>query len=958
MRKLWIKTVSGVIIVGLALAGLLSAVDLISNAKPEDHSQVNSPQNPPYISDHEVSTSLKPAPSNYIDKSPSPSINRLTPLTTPFLSHSTGEEASSPCPACSGNKSHGRGNCPICGGTGLAGLADKMAQTISPEGSLLPHIPILNLNGITGSSLLRSFATSVYDAGLWKMDINAESLPYLEHTLVPPVSKYSGSMSNFMTITPVVSADEGSYLLPTCLYPLELFSDSSLEFFPEEQQFISLDGIPESYSFEYVDFSFAEEILRAAEIDEQQGYIELPEDCTQRILDLAEEITGGIESPYLEATAIEQYLRENYSYNFDYERAPDGQSPDDWFLFEEKEGVCANFNSAFVTLSRASGLPARLVCGYMVEPGVDEQTVYADQAHAWSEVKFQDLGWVAFDATPPAASSLDSRNVIFSTVTDIVEAVSPVYKGHKFFVIGTVSSPEKAELNGLVVEVFINKQKQPNGGIKIGKGKVSSGIFNIEAIVPEDADVGDYQLLAHCLGGIKYSDSWSDPPVTVVTKTEISLSGDRQVKLSEQTRISGILAEESGAVLGNRDIDIYLGDSFVSGTTTDETGKFVVYQSFNQPGDYLLEARFSGTDYYLSSSATLSVQALIPTLIYLEILQECKTGDSVLVQGSLLEENGGTPVGNREISLLIDGILDKKLMTDENGEFKTVTSFKSKEVHKVEAKYTSFPFHYESSTIRHVNVISAPASFKWFYIPIAFCLAVAGPGGFLFFQRRRKKIPMKGQEKDDVAENRIDPVEQPDQKTQTSLVIEFPQIEPELPDVWGEGEELEVVCLLQDDQGVPMPQKKLNFYIGNSANHLNTDSRGNGHLKCTFQKKGRYQLSAKYTSESDEGNAETKKVIKIVDYREEIVEIFRELLVWVRTSGINLPARATPREVKQILLDSKTSVPEQALELVIAIFEEADYSLHPVTRENYKKMFMAQMDLKKSGKTSTEDDQR
>ncbi len=136
-----------------------------------------------------------------------------------------------------------------------------------------------------------------------------------------------------------------------------------------------------------------------AELDPAPEYLQLPDNITDRTKQLAEDITEDIASPYLKSKAIESYLKENYTYDLDYERAPDEYEPNDWFLFEEKKGVCSNFNSAFVMLSRSVDIPARLVSGYAIDEGEEEQTVFADQAHAWSEVKFKDLRWITFDAT-------------------------------------------------------------------------------------------------------------------------------------------------------------------------------------------------------------------------------------------------------------------------------------------------------------------------------------------------------------------------------------------------------------------------------------------------------------------------------------------------------------------------------------------------------------------------------
>src|SRR3712207_8757198 len=53
-------------------------------------------------------------------------------------------------------------------------------------------------------------------------------------------------------------------------------------------------------------------------------------------------------------------------------------------------------------LVRTAGIPARVVLGYTpgtVQPD-GSRLVTSDDAHAWVEVYFDDLGWIPFDPTP------------------------------------------------------------------------------------------------------------------------------------------------------------------------------------------------------------------------------------------------------------------------------------------------------------------------------------------------------------------------------------------------------------------------------------------------------------------------------------------------------------------------------------------------------------------------------
>ena len=90
-----------------------------------------------------------------------------------------------------------------------------------------------------------------------------------------------------------------------------------------------------------------------------------------------------------------------------------------------KEGSCREFNTAFVTMARLAGLPARQVTGYIGGTWTgDGYAVYSTDAATWSEVRLQqnsangntDLGWIPFDPCPPA-EEIEIVNQTISTLT-------------------------------------------------------------------------------------------------------------------------------------------------------------------------------------------------------------------------------------------------------------------------------------------------------------------------------------------------------------------------------------------------------------------------------------------------------------------------------------------------------------------------------------------------------------
>lgn len=85
-------------------------------------------------------------------------------------------------------------------------------------------------------------------------------------------------------------------------------------------------------------------------------------------------------------------------------------------FLDTKSGYCVHYASAMVLMARSQGIPARLALGY--SPGKSTQKdasvagvdgtafeVNSRNAHAWAELYFAKVGWVAFDPTPGRAGT-------------------------------------------------------------------------------------------------------------------------------------------------------------------------------------------------------------------------------------------------------------------------------------------------------------------------------------------------------------------------------------------------------------------------------------------------------------------------------------------------------------------------------------------------------------------------
>ena len=93
-------------------------------------------------------------------------------------------------------------------------------------------------------------------------------------------------------------------------------------------------------------------------------YLQLPDNLSSRITELARNITASAETPYDKAIAITNYLRSTITYSPRWTAPPAGTDPLVWFLFDTRKGFCNYYATAEVILLRSVGVPARMVVGF------------------------------------------------------------------------------------------------------------------------------------------------------------------------------------------------------------------------------------------------------------------------------------------------------------------------------------------------------------------------------------------------------------------------------------------------------------------------------------------------------------------------------------------------------------------------------------------------------------------
>ncbi len=155
------------------------------------------------------------------------------------------------------------------------------------------------------------------------------------------------------------------------------------------------------------------------------NFTQLPEDMDPRIIQLTRQITDSHQSQFAKAVAVEQYLRNNYAYDFESIFDSQHRTPLSRFLFETKKGHCEYFASALAIMLRTQGIPSRLVTGFSAtnqNPLTGYYDIHALDGHAWVEAYVDGLGWLELEPTAYyEGPSAENETLSAEQINDYVE---------------------------------------------------------------------------------------------------------------------------------------------------------------------------------------------------------------------------------------------------------------------------------------------------------------------------------------------------------------------------------------------------------------------------------------------------------------------------------------------------------------------------------------------------------
>lgn len=128
---------------------------------------------------------------------------------------------------------------------------------------------------------------------------------------------------------------------------------------------------------------------------------------SERIRNLAAEVTAGKATPLDKARAIYDYVVSTMKYD---KSGTGWGNGDIYWACDAKRGNCTDFHALFIGLCRAVGIPAKFSIGFPLPAARGEGEIGG--YHCWAEFYLPGYGWVPVDASE-AAKNPDKREYFF-----------------------------------------------------------------------------------------------------------------------------------------------------------------------------------------------------------------------------------------------------------------------------------------------------------------------------------------------------------------------------------------------------------------------------------------------------------------------------------------------------------------------------------------------------------------
>jgi|GEM_PF-2282247 len=486
-------------------------------------------------------------------------------------------------------------------------FADKLSKRVCLRGKIAdePLFVVFDADKMYYFRI-QTYSKYIYNDG-WESE-ELPSIPYEPGDRIP-INAYLGRPHiDSVTVIPLITLAGKEVPVPIVKYTRTVQGVNSSTYYPEGI-YLTTSGALGKYTIEIEKPEYDENYLKTLRtLAKNPTYLEVPSKLKPYLQKILNKIKPS-GSEYDRIIQTIKFLVSNYKYDKNFTPAPPNVDPVIWFLFKEKRGVCVHFNTALTLLLRMQKIPARLVTGFMAG---GSKVSYVENLHAWTEVYFEKVGWIDFDATPgksscnclqrePAKERAKERKLI-PTVINITSIYPNVQlKGRNITVKGYLRDTTGKGLDNKTVEIRL-KVNKTSEGILIGLGKTRNGFFEITCTIPKSIDVGTYEVVAIFRGDEVYRESESDPPLTVIASTQIRCGIPRLLFTNTTYNFLCYLLDSDGKGLNGSPVHISImrDNSKLNQTArTNSSGAFTFKWTPTAYGSYNVSITFKGSKYYL-----------------------------------------------------------------------------------------------------------------------------------------------------------------------------------------------------------------------------------------------------------------------------------------------------------------------------------------------------------------------
>ncbi|MCK4583699.1 hypothetical protein KAU18_10390, partial [Candidatus Bathyarchaeota archaeon] len=138
-------------------------------------------------------------------------------------------------------------------------------------------------------------------------------------------------------------------------------------------------------------------------------------------------------------------------------------------------------------------------------------------------------------------------------------------------------------------------------------------------------------------------------------------------------------------------------------------------------------------------------------------------------------------------------------------------------------------------------------------------------------------------------------------------------------------------------EGYPIVNAQIDMEVDGEPRVVSTGEEGLASTTTVSPSKRSLKISASYRVEE----LDTELDVKIIEYREEIIDLFNTKFRDARKRFDKIKDNYTARELLGYLKTQTPVETHSALEEMTFIFEEANYSLHLIARESYERFYLA-----------------